>query len=624
MSKEKPSRFKQILQAPKNGWHATQRAVSRGRVGWRNFRRRNKHIDYIYISLRGSLPERNEAPRGFIERRLPLPPPALSLQTINSRIQQIIDADNVRGVIFSLEGLSIGLATLESLRQSFGRLKNAGKTVVVYTPYVSNGSYYLATAADKIIVPPSTNFDALGLYSEATFLKDALAHWGLKFTNLQISPYKTAYNNFSESDVTPQQAEQINWLLDDRYDLMTSEMAQGRGLTQDEIKALIDTAPHTAAEMVQHNLIDHVAYQDQIAELLYNPNWEAERKDSQKKSIWSRLQRNKKSKEETAEADEPAEKEPQVAKIAQWPQARKQLRGKYREPVRGKKIGVISLEGAIMMGESQSTPFGIPLPIIGAQTAGERTITQQVRQAEKDDTIAALVLHVDSPGGLALAADLMNRDLQRWREKKPFVVYMSNAAASGGYYVSTFAHHIVAQPSTVTGSIGVIAGTFSTQELYDKLLIGRASFKRGANADLYTSGDNMTEERFNKLMAGIKHSYHQFKTVVATGRQLPYDQLDEICLGRVWTGRQALQHKLVDSHGDLIDAIHKAAELAELPTDDTRQIQVENIELEGKGYQLPKPFTQEAGEILTDFKVEFLEQLQGDLYLMPFGWRTRN
>ena len=182
------------------------------------------------------------------------------------------------------------------------------------------------------------------------------------------------------------------------------------------------------------------------------------------------------------------------------------------------------------------------------------------------------MLYVDSPGGVALAVDLMNRELIRWRQNKPLVVYMNNTAASGGYYISTHAHHIVAQSGTITGSIGVTAGQIDTEELYQHLKLGRTSFKRGARSHLMLGESALSEEDIKVLMAGIEHTYHQFKTLVADGRGLPYSDLDPICLGRVWTGRQALEHKLVDSHGDLRDALKIATELAGLPTDDDHMV----------------------------------------------------
>ena len=244
-----------------------------------------------------------------------------------------------------------------------------------------------------------------------------------------------------------------------------------------------------------------------------------------------------------------------------WPQARKQLLEKPHRSSR-RFIGVVSLNGLITMGPSRGSPLDLPIPLVGGSTAGEQTLLATLRQAERINDMAALIFHVDSGGGSALASELIARQIQRIGQKIPVLVYMGNVAASGGYYVSARAAHIMSQESTMTGSIGVISGRPSTSELLDKVKVKRISMNRGRNAALYFNQTPMSADERQIFWDSILHTYEQFKNEVAAGRNLPFEDLDPICEGRVWTGRQALEHKLIDSHGDFIDAIYKAADLS--------------------------------------------------------------
>jgi protease-4 len=246
------------------------------------------------------------------------------------------------------------------------------------------------------------------------------------------------------------------------------------------------------------------------------------------------------------------------------------------------------------------------------------TLVYLLRQAEKMADMAGLILHVDSPGGSALASDLISREVQRLSQKKPVLAYMGNTAASGGYFVSAYAQHIMSQSLTVTGSIGVVGLRLHTQGLYDKIGVNRVGIARGSKASFYNDVAPLTPEEIELWRDSIFQAYGEFKTVVSDGRSLPYDELDAICLGRVWTGRQALAHRLVDSHGDFIDAVHKIAEMAKLPDPISHDIPVVNLFAKNLRYVTPKPF--ELVETVTQALAP--ERLQAfnnkPLYLSPF------
>ncbi|RMH01939.1 MAG: signal peptide peptidase SppA [Chloroflexi bacterium] len=562
-------------------------------------------IDYILMPIGGPMPERSEPPRSFIQRHLPLPPAPLSMEKLNRRFRAIGDAANVKGVVLVFRGFDCGLASLQNLRRAIHRLRATGKEVIVYTPYLDTPHYYVATAADRIIVPPGTMFEVLGVRTGAIFLKDALAQVGIQADIVQISPYKTAGNIFGESDITPEQQEQLTWLLEERYDMITEGMANGRSLSQTDMQALIDTAPLFAEDALKAGLIDHIAYEDELAYLLADP---------------PSLDNNTNSQHTETRPETDHESEQPKAKLLTWAKAWPQLMEKHRRHT-PKIIAVVSLEGTIVMGPSRQPPVDLPLPLVGGPSAGEQTILRLLRQVEKQKNVAALIFHVDSPGGSALASDLIAREINRVAQKIPVLVYMGNVAASGGYYVSAPASHIMCQRGTITGSIGVINGRISTAGMYQKLHINRVYLERGRHASLYTSDKPMTEEERQIFWNAIVKTYDQFKNIVANGRQLPYEELDPICEGRVWSGRQARMHKLVDSHGDFVDAVRKAAELAGLPADDDHEVPVVNFYPQTNRYMPPQPFSAKEeiqrwvlGDLLTSWNNQ-------PLLLMPFVFK---
>lgn len=546
-------------------------------------------IGYLVMPIQGSLPEREGPPRGFWQRQLPLPAEPLTLELLNDRLQQIGDAGNVRGVVLILQGLEAGLATLQNVRRAIQRLQERGKEVVVYSPVLDLPHYYLASAADRIITPPGSQFELLGLYSETLFLKDALARAGIQADIIQISPYKTAADSIGRSDMSPEMREQINWLLDDQYEQICAGIAQGRHKTVAEIQNLINQAPFFAQEALTYGLIDQIGYEDELAQIL-SPT-----------PIPETVPPTETESNKTAPP-------PQPVKLATWEKAHRRLTQRYRRSL-PKFIGVISLEGAIIMGESRRPPIELPIPLFGGAAAGEATIIQLLRQARQIDSLAALIFHVDSPGGSALASDLIHRELIQFAREKPVLIYMGNVAASGGYYVSAAGQQIMGQIGTLTGSIGVISAKVSSQELYKKVQVNPVAVARGDHAGLYRSSQRMSDEEEQIFRAGIREIYRQFKQVVANGRDLPFDNLDPICEGRVWTGQQAQKHRLIDGFGDFVDAVQQTAQLAKLPTDDSYQLEAVNLYPSHKQYQLPTPVS--AAENLRAW-------LAGDWFLSHF------
>jgi protease-4 len=249
-------------------------------------------------------------------------------------------------------------------------------------------------------------------------------------------------------------------------------------------------------------------------------------------------------------------------------------------------VGVVSLTGAIMTGESREFP--LPLPLIGEDTLGSSSAQQLIRAARNDDGLDAVVVHVDSPGGSALASDLIWRELSLLADEKPVVVYMGDVAASGGYYIAAPAAKIVAQRATLTGSIGVILAKPVAVEALDKAHIRWETLRRGEHADLYTSFAPWEESARATVTASMDAVYRTFKERVVAGRGLDMAALDELAGGRVWTGEQALAHGLVDALGDFNTAVEFACQEADLPTDGS--VRVESVTEPGRWLSaLPAP-----------------------------------
>jgi protease-4 len=366
--------------------------------------------------------------------------------------------------------------------------------------------------------------NTLGLVAQPTFLRSALQTIGIQLDSVAISPFKGAYDSLTLDTISPEGLEQLDWLLDSRYAMLVEDIAAGRNMTVDAVKHMIDTAPHEDTTALENGYVDAVLHEEGLAAHLGTEH------------------------------------------LVLWSDARKKLLREWR--LRSDKyVAVLPLSGLMIPGESGGPPGDIPLPIpfIGGDRMGDRTVVRQVRNLMKDKQAAAVVLWVDSGGGAAIAADAMTAALRELAKDRPLVVYMNGVAASGGYYIATAAQWIVAQPGTITGSIGVILGKPVTGALFEKLRINRMQFTRGANAGIYSDLAPFDEQQRVQMRASIEHNYQQFIGYVAEGRRMTVEAVDAVGGGRVWTGKQALELGLVDELGDLKAAVDKARELAGLP-----------------------------------------------------------
>jgi protease IV len=511
---------------------------------WRRLWRRR--VDWVRLELSGALPE-TTARRSWLQRRFTPAPEGASLQRLRDQFRRVAHDPQCQGVLV-VRGLTAGWARLESLRDEIAALRATGKRVAVYLLDGDVRPYYLACAADTILMPPPAFLNLVGLRLEVTFLKDALALAGVEAEVVAVSPYKSAGERFARSDISPENREQLERILDARFGALVAAIAQGRGLGEAQVRQLIDRAPYAAPTALRHKLLDGVCYEDELAARLKVPG---------------------------------AEKD---AIILKWPEAQRALQLPYRVR-RRKYVGLVRVEGAITNGQSRRSP--LPLPLIGGEQAGSDSVIQALRAAERNKRVAAVVLQIDSPGGDAYASDLIWREVLRLRATKPVVVSMGDVAASGGYYIAAPANAIIAQPGTLTGSIGVISLRPIAAGLYEKLGVNIVELQRGERSGLQAVGRAPSDDERAALREVVFTIYEDFKRRVRDGRRISDEQLEPIAGGRVWTGREALALGLVDGLGGLPQALLKAQQLAQLPPDPAAPL----LRLSGGRQPLPpQPF----------------------------------
>lgn len=476
--------------------------------------------EYVSFEVAGALPE-FERTSTFLRRRLVPGPQPLSLEKLRERLDLLSTEPRVKGAILRIRNLDADWAALEELRGEILRVRERGKRVVVYLVEADTRTYYLACAADEIYATPLATLNVTGLRTRVNFLRDALERVGVSAEVVAVSPYKSAGDTFVRNDFSEQSREQAERLLENRYSILIDAIAEGRKMSQDEVRQSIDGAPYSATAALDERLVDVVCYEDELP---------------------SRL----------GEGDE-------RARIAEWEVARRSFKRPYRRRAR-RKVGLVTMSGTIVRGRSRRLP--VPVPLLGGEQAGDESVVGTLRAAERNRRVAAILFHVDSRGGDALASDLIWREVERIRVKKPVVVLMGAAAASGGYYVSAAANSIIARANTITGSIGVITIRPTATELYGKLGVNPIMLGRGARSTILDTSQSPTEEEIEVLRQQIQTIYDEFKDRVTCGREMPPETLEEIAGGRVWTGTEARELGLVDEIGGFRSALHKARELA--------------------------------------------------------------
>jgi protease-4 len=408
-------------------------------------------------------------------------------------------------------------AKLQEVHDAIADYRRSGKPAMAFLEYGGTSEYYVATACDRIYMVPTSPLDLTGLASYTLFLRGTLDKIGAYPDFLRIGDYKTAPNQLTEKTFTPAHREMSESLNGDFFDQLVQAIAEGRKKDASQIRTLIDNGPFLPDEALSEGLIDDLMYEDQALTKL--PSGPAR----------------------TIASDE----------YARIDSASLGLGGKTR-------LAVIYAVGLITSGKSGFDP-------LNGSIIGSDTLVEYIRRVRKDSSIKAVVLRIDSPGGSSVASDVIWRELKMLGDAKPLVASMSDLAASGGYYIAVAAPDIVAQPGTLTGSIGIYGGKVVTKGTYEKLGMNVDVVSTGRHAEMNSPVRPFTDEERRRFGDELEAFYEQFVEKVAEARRMKPEDVDAIAQGRVWTGRQARKLGLVDALGGLDRAIALAKQRAKIP-----------------------------------------------------------
>jgi protease-4 len=438
----------------------------------------------------------------------------------------------IQAVIIMPSGLKASYwAKVQEVHDAILDYRKSGKPAVAFLEYSGEKEYLIASACSKILLMPSAPLDLNGLATYEVFLRGTLDKIGLYPDFLHIGDYKTAYNAFTEKGFTKAHREVTESMTKDLYDQLVRGIAEGRKKTETDVRGLIDQGPFLPDEALRVGLVDDLAYVDQIEDKARLPGGKGAR----------------------LEADDYAKVSPSSVGLN-----------------RGPKIAVIYASGVIASGKGGYDP------LMGG-VLGADTLIEHIRAARADSSVRAIVLRIDSPGGSATASDAIWRELVITRDERhdrPLVVSMSDLAASGGYWMAMAAPYIVAQPGTLTGSIGVITGKMVTGGVYTKLGANIETVSQGKFAELASPVRPFNDAERKKVESMIEETYDQFIEKAAQSRHMAPEKLDAIAQGRVWTGRQAKANGLVDELGGLDRAIMAAKLRAKIPAESDVEIVV--------------------------------------------------
>ena len=450
----------------------------------------------------------------------------IGLFELRETLRRAATDERIRGLYLDVALVQGGYAQIEELRNDLLEFKESGKFIITYSEFFSEGAYLLASVADEIVVNPSGGVEFNGLFLESTFIKGTLEKIGVEPQIIKAGNYKSAGEIFTETQLSPNNREQISSFLNSIYDRYLTLVAEGRGQPVASLRTIADTlGVQFPEDALRLGLVTKVAYYDEVID-----------------DLRARLSLD-------------ADAEIEFISTGRYRKARPAT----VEGGSGNRVVVIFASGNIVSGEGSET-------VIGSDR-----IARALREARENDRVKAVVLRINSGGGSALASDVMWREVQLTRAVKPVIASMSSVAASGGYYMAMGCDTIVAQPTTITGSIGVIAVLFNAKELLnDKIGVTTDIVETSRYADLGNPTRPLTEAERAILQRQVANFYDTFTTKAAQGRNLPVDSVRALAEGRVWSGQEALDRGLVDVLGGLDDAVALAANAAGLDADDYR------------------------------------------------------
>jgi protease-4 len=441
---------------------------------------------------------------------------------LNSIINAIDNAkydDNILGISIETMSIKAGIAQTQAIRDKLYEFKESGKFITAYADYFDQKNYYLCSVADSIYVNPVGGIDFKGLSGEILYFKDFQDKYGIKLEVIRHGKYKSAVEPFLANEMSEANREQTESFLNSIWSELVIDIAESRDIKDSRINEIADELlarnPNLA---VENNLVTNQLYKDKYVEILKDLGEIEESKTLNAISLKDYINSGK-------------------GRIASTSKD---------------KIAVIYAQGEIQYGKGDESYIG------------QELIIKSLKKARESKSVKAIVLRVNSPGGSALASDIIWREIELTKEEKPLVVSMGNLAASGGYYISCNADRIIAEPTTITGSIGVFGAVPNISGFVDRIGINAEQIGTNKQSVGYSVFEPITEEFYNVTKEGIERVYTTFVDKVAAGRNMTFAEVDSIAQGRVWTGKEALENGLIDELGSLEDAIDIAAKLADI------------------------------------------------------------
>jgi len=494
----------------------------------------------------------------------------IGLLDLKEAISQAKTNDNIKGIYLDLSSIQAGFASLEEIRSSLIEFKSSGKFIIAYGEYFSEGAYYLASVADKIILPPSGSLEFNGLESEILFFKGSLEKLDLKVEVFKVGSFKSAVEPFIQDKMSDSNKLQVKSFMNSIYTTYLTNISKSREITFEKLKSISDSLLiRNANDALRYGLISDVAYYNSVEDYIKTKS-NLTTSDKINFIDYTKLINN------------------QTAKTS----------------VSNNKIAVIIANGEIVSGKGND------------ETIGSESLSAQIKKAREDDDIKAIVLRINSPGGSALASDVIWNEVVLTKGTKPIIASMSDVAASGGYYIAMACDSIVAQPNTITGSIGVFGLMVNAENfLKNKLGITSDRVTTGKFSDIGSSTRTLTNFERSVIQKEVENIYEDFTNKAAKGRKISQNELKKYAEGRVWSGVEALNCHLVDTLGGISEAINMARTKANLAENDYEII------------YLPEQKNMYWKQLLADFENEsnYESILKKELgFIYPYYNTTRN
>lgn len=480
---------------------------------------------YIELVLKDDIPEEN------ISSGIPfLNDNKTTVLDLYKFIQQLKNSSS-NGLFLKIKRLNIGFARADDIRTLLLDLRSSGKKVFIYLEDIGNIEYFIATSADKIFIPPWTTLNLLGLSFDSFFIKELLDSLDIEPEIDGFGEYKSAADMFNRKTMSPYHKEMMQSVLDNHYENLIDTIASSRNISKNDINKIIDTNPINPVKAKSLKLIDKIAYENEVTDFI-----ESESNNKIKFVKFKSFIRNNRY-------------AVVIKEIKRFIHGRK------------KYIGYININGMITQGSSKKGSGFV-------NTCGSDTLIELIKKAADDKSITGVIVRVLSPGGSALASDLIRNEIHNLSLKKPVVISMSDVAASGGYMVSLSSEKIFANTFTITGSIGVVAGKFNFKKLLNRYGIYNETLKKGKMSTIYSTGKSFTKPEKTKFIELIKDMYDEFVKLVSDKRNISLEKTEKAAKGRVWSGPDAKNNGLIDELSSLKGCIEEIKNMSGLTDDE--------------------------------------------------------